>query len=261
MTAINTTISIDLTDLDSIADAVLSGITTIQQVADYLGIDLVEDCLVLPGTPITADDGNAPIEYEDMTAEEAAEEYVSGGDWGEENETKWIDVRTWQDGLDEDGDTVRVGAEKHTITIEATEPECLDGDEHVWNTPHSILGGLKENPGCWGHGGGVICHEVCMRCGCQKTTDSWAQNPSNGQQGLRSTEYTEGKYTDEVAEAHLAEAVDDLGATLIEGEYHYEQDGTAYIAESDAMIEYGRAKLCGDDADLPGNEVEADYAE
>jgi len=261
MTAINTTISIDLTDLDSIADAVQSGITTIQQVADYLGIDLIEDCLVLDGTPITADDGNAPIEYEGMTAEEAAEEYVSGGDWGEENETKWIDVRTWQYGLDVGGDKVRVGAEDHTITIEATEPECVDGEEHVWETPHSILGGLKENPGCWGHGGGIVQHSVCMRCGCKRTYDSWAQNPSNGMQGLSSTEYEVGGYADEVTEAHLAEAVSDLGAEESDGDYTYEVDGTEYLADKDAMIEYGRAKLCGDDAGLPGSEVETDDAE
>lgn len=257
-----TTISIDLTDLTSIAAAIRSGITTIQQVADYLGIDLIEDCLVLDGTPYTAaDDSGCEIEIEANSTEDAADQYVDGGDWGDRKETAWIHVSVWQAGLDEDGDEARVGMSHETVTLEAEAPECLDGEEHVWREPHSILGGLKENPGCWGHGGGIIQHSVCMRCGCKRTFDSWAQDRSNGMQGLSSTEYAEVEYAAEVTEVHLAEAISDLRAEGADGEYAYTVDGTEYRADKDQMIEYGRAKVCGDDADLPGSEVEPDDAE
>ena len=50
----------------------------------------------------------------------------------------------------------------------------------------------------WGSGGGVRIEEVCMRCGCSKTTDTWAQDPSDGEQGLDSTSYVPRKYAGEV---------------------------------------------------------------
>lgn len=264
MTTSNTTISLDLTDLDSIATAIKAGLTTIQQVADYLTIDLVDDCLVLPGTPYTAADGlGCEIECDGAdTAEEAAEQYVDSGDWGDRKETCWIHVSVWQAGLDEDGDEARVGMSRETVTLEAEEPECMDGEEHVWKAPQSIVGGIKENPGCWGHGGGIVQDSVCVRCGCKRIYDSWAQDPSNGQQGLTSTEYAEGEYADEIAELHLETAVDDLSAEEENGEYTYTAHDTEYTADRDQMIEYGREVVCGNrDAELPGSEVEGDDAE
>jgi hypothetical protein len=83
--------------------------------------------------------------------------------------------------------------------IHPSPPKCSDGSrEHAWESPHAILGGLAENPGVWGHGGGVISHEVCMRCGCERTTDTWAQDRSDGEQGLESVAYEAGKYADEL---------------------------------------------------------------
>lgn len=49
--------------------------------------------------------------------------------------------------------------------------------KHEWQSPQ-WLGGVKENPGVWGHGGGVIVHEVC-ECGARKITDTWANNGPN----------------------------------------------------------------------------------
>lgn len=89
--------------------------------------------------------------------------------------------------------------ESHTIEINPTEPDCCGG-EHKWASPHSVVGGLKENPGVHGHGGGVIVTEVCRHCGCYQVTDTWAQNPCNGQQGLTSVEY---RGADEDSEAWL----------------------------------------------------------
>lgn len=42
------------------------------------------------------DDGNAEIEIEADSAQDAAQEYVDGGDWGQITETIWINVHVWQ---------------------------------------------------------------------------------------------------------------------------------------------------------------------
>jgi len=132
-----------------------------------------------------ADDGNAELELDVDSGLEAAQEYVADGDWGEITETIWIDVRVWQ--LDDDGE--RINEDMHTITIDPPEPECTSEDGHDWTSPYELLGGLKENPGVFGHGGGAIVKEVCRHCGCLRTTDTWAQRMDTGEQGLTSVEY------------------------------------------------------------------------
>lgn len=252
-------ITLDLTDLDSIAEAVRAGLTTIEQVAEYLDIELVDDCLVLPGTPVVADDGNAPVEYDaDTDPADAARQYVDDGDWGTIESTTWVHVSTWRVGIDADGDETDVGEGRHTITLEPEEPDCLDGEGHIWKTPIEIVGGIKENPGVWGIGGGVICSAVCVRCGCTRTEDSWATDPSNGTQGHSSTSYEEGGYADEVAEMHLRAAVSDLSADEDGGDYTYEHGGYEHRADREQMIEYGRAVVCDEPANLPGDVVEDD---
>ena len=60
---------------------------------------------------------------------------------------------------------------------------------------------MAEDPGVHGHGGGVLITEVCRHCGCKRTTDTWAQNPETGVDGLRSVSYEEDAYTaEELAE-------------------------------------------------------------
>lgn len=131
------------------------------------------------------DDGNAEIEIEAESAREAAQEYVDGGDWGDNPETCWIGVYVQE--IDEDGEEVGE-RECINITLEADIPDC-DEDEHDWRSPYSVLGGLEENPGVWGHGGGVVIKEVCAHCGMYRITDTWAQDISTGEQGLESVEY------------------------------------------------------------------------
>lgn len=75
-----------------------------------------------------------------------------------------------------------------TITIEPEEPEC-SGDDHDWKTPFSVLGGIRENPGVWGNGGGVIAREVCAHCGVYRETNTWAQRRDTGEQGLTEVRY------------------------------------------------------------------------
>ena len=106
---------------------------------------------------------------------EAAEKFVSGGDYEPGDETYWVSVEV-------EGEIVK-------IPIYPQEPECQDEEWHDWQSPHDILGGLEENPGVWGHGGGVTITEVCAHCGAYRITDTWAQDPVDGEQGLRSVEY------------------------------------------------------------------------
>jgi len=205
-------------------------------------------------------DGNAEVEITAETAQEAAQEYVDGGEWGEITETDWVTVRvteapSWEtdeivsltladdqdapDGqklIDQyvdgpaalaarvcsdcyvghnpgatiDGqpyeywvlcpmahsepDSVRI-----KIALEPDEPECEDGEDHDWQSPIEIVGGIKENPGVYGHGGGVTITTVCMHCGAERVVDTWAQDSSDGEQGLESVSYEPSKYADEVA--------------------------------------------------------------
>jgi hypothetical protein len=94
-----------------------------------------------------------------------------------------------------------------TVTLNPDEPECVDGEEHDWQSPHEILGGLSENPGVMGHGGGVIVEEVCMRCGCARMTDTYAQDMSTGIQGYTSVSYEPGRYSEEVCDLRDAEQI------------------------------------------------------
>ncbi len=196
------TITIDLRDIHSLAAAIRHGITTPELLGDQIdGCEVIDDCLVVEPSKWTADDGNAAIDIEAETASDACQEYVDSGDWGDRNETTWVRVSAWLTGIDADGEIVHVGKESRTITLDAEEPECTHDGGHDWQAPLNIVGGCKENPGVWGHGGGVRIHECCMHCGCEKVTDTWAQNPSNGEQGLTAVEYTPGKYTSDLSPA------------------------------------------------------------
>lgn len=132
-------------------------------------------------------DGGDEQEIEAATASEAAREYVDGGDWGELTSTTWIDV--YCSPLDADGEPDEDERERVTITLEPTEPDCIRGHEHDWQSPISVVGGIESNPGVQGHGGGVTILEVCRHCGRYRETDTWAQRRDTGEQGLRSVEY------------------------------------------------------------------------
>jgi len=119
----------------------------------------------------------------------AENEYVNGGSYDTSNGTIWV---TWH-AIDESGECVA----SRTIRIDPRAPKCCGG-EHDWRSPHAIVGGLKENPGVHGHGGGVIITEVCMHCGCERVTDTWAQDRATGRQGLESVAYEARKYADEI---------------------------------------------------------------
>lgn len=174
-------------------------VPAIEDDLDYKA-DLPEEWVYYPESATWhADDGNAEIEIVADSGREAAEEYVDGGDWGDRNSTSWVTVRVWREGVDQHGDAVQYAVEDHKIILEAEEPKCDHEDGHDWQDPAEIVGGCRENPGVHSHGGGVRIEEVCMHCGCSRVTDTWAQDPTDGEQWLRSVEYTPGKYAEEVS--------------------------------------------------------------
>ncbi len=112
--------------------------------------------------------------------DEAVENDVRSGDWSTDDSPCYVDIEvTCVDGYEE----------RRTITIEVPEPECTDAHEHDWCSPLELVGGCADNPGVWGHGGGVIIHEVCSHCGTHRRTDTWAQRMDTGEQGLTEVSY------------------------------------------------------------------------
>lgn len=127
---------------------------------------------------------------DDAAARTKALDYMSEAEGFDMSEgTVWYTGYLFKIFVDEDGDEVADQIAHLTYTFEPPEPDCAGGDEHDWQAPISVLGGVRENPGVWGHGGGVIIREVCANCGVYKETDTWAQNPDTGEQGLESVKY------------------------------------------------------------------------
>lgn len=85
-------------------------------------------------------------------------------------------------------------SDQATIEVAPDEPECIGDEEHDWQSPIELVGGIPENPGVWGHGGGVIIHEACLRCGCRRRTDTWAQRRDTGERGLTQVSYRPDEY-------------------------------------------------------------------
>jgi len=125
---------------------------------------------------------------------ETARDNVDRGNYNAAEGTIWIDVRVHCRETDESA--------SGTVQSDEDEPDCeSDAGVHDWQSPIELVGGIKENPGVWGHGGGVIITEVCMCCGCKRTTDTWAQRPDTGEQGLTSVSYETGAFmAEELAE-------------------------------------------------------------
>lgn len=107
---------------------------------------------------------------------------------GDDDHPLYIDVSVHCALTDEDA--------SDTVTLEAIEPDCVEGDDffvddHDWQAPYAVVGGLRENPGVWGHGAGVVIKEVCAHCGRYRVTDTWAQRRDTGEQGLCEVTYRE----------------------------------------------------------------------
>lgn len=128
--------------------------------------------------------------------------WASEGDYGEQRATIWIHGAV----DDESGEFHPMSLE-----IDPAEPACEDDEEHDCHSDISVVGGLDENPGVQGHGGGVVITEHCAHCGLYRVRDTWAQDPETGEQGLESVRYRE---SDEASIDYtwegLEEAIDDI---------------------------------------------------
>jgi len=102
---------------------------------------------------ISISDGNGHDEEEIESwdeAEQAAQSWADGGDWGEERYVR-CEVLV--------GDAPK-------------EPDCDESSiGHDWKSPCEVVGGCHENPGTWaGQGTQINTREVCAYCGMYRRT-------------------------------------------------------------------------------------------
>jgi len=89
-------------------------------------------------------------------------------------------------------DDMELPMEWKTIVVgeDPPEPECTE-DEHDWERPYEIVGGLRENPGVWSAGGTTMTfHSVCSYCGLHKHETQHGAQRNPGQ--LDTIEYRRG---------------------------------------------------------------------
>lgn len=129
----------------------------------------------MPTYTIRADNCKRKIAAETLDdAINEAREWLAVGHEGGAT-TRWVNgYLTWTDA---EGDEVSASVK---ATIEPTVPECSDAD-HAWEDLH-----------VHGNGGGVLIVSSCPHCACTRTVNTWAHDPSTGEQGLESVTYREG---------------------------------------------------------------------
>lgn len=253
-------ITIDSNDHDSLAAALAVGITTTELLHQWLDdndvpSELVDDCLVMEPDKWYADDGNAEILVDGAAnGYSAAKSYVETGDWddGEPNLTTfWVNVGAYRQGLDSDGEWTQVDEKTYKIAVEPEEPEC-EYSGHHWDSPYSIVGGLREDPGVHGNGGGVVITNVCLQCGCERKVNTWAQDPQDGEQGLESTTYRPSEHLEAVEDMSVIRARESLEIEPELTKEWYECialiDGQKRGVERYDLIEYGRELLVDPEA-------------
>jgi len=133
-------VTIEVANLESVATAIRSGITTVELMAEYLSSDIVEGYLVLPDAPIWAcdDDGDPESYPSDTEPEDAAEKYVSNGNWGgysmEMRRTVYVQVETYRQGVNSEGKIGKVGGHWYNTCLDPDEPNCTGNKcGHKWS--------------------------------------------------------------------------------------------------------------------------------
>lgn len=119
------------------------------------------------------------IEASDMEeAKELCREWAKNADWNDPNGTWHVEYTIREKGTDADQYTT----ESIFVDFPPPEPGCVSDDGHRWDSTHAVEGGMEQNPGVWGHGGGVIISEHCMHPGCAvtRTRDTWADDGRGG---------------------------------------------------------------------------------
>jgi len=160
-------VTINLGDIESVAAAIRDGITTVELMAEYLDVDLVEDCLVLPGARWVCTEADAPSDEEtypaSMDAEEAAQEYVSTVTWGDGSEPVDVCVRVGLQAITEEGEVTSVAEQHVEVHIEAEEPHCVHEDGHGWKADPALDGHVDEVCGHCGRGRDMDRHSEVTR--------------------------------------------------------------------------------------------------
>lgn len=100
---------------------------------------------------------------------EKAQEWASEGSYDER-----VMVRVWAHELDEDGEPTGESLSGEVEAGPEPKPEATDcgteDDDHDWDSPLELVGGLRENPGVFSTGGTSFRYEyVCSKCGMYKT--------------------------------------------------------------------------------------------
>lgn len=173
---------------------------------------------------------------------EQGREWIEAGDWEQGNDEETLACEVGEIVRDENGDIdadATWDADRHDCsgTLPANDaPECIDGDcdGHDWQSPYSVLGGCKENPGVWGGGHGqVMIKTVCACCGMYRTADYGATSSSNGTRTTRTT-YED---ADDASVAWLMRRLDLPESIEVEGvEVSLEWDETADIRQDNDAI-------------------------
>lgn len=132
------------------------GMTLGDIAARVVGCRYDGEVLRIPIVVASVDGGD--VDYFGLTGDQAAQEYVDSGEWGDQDESFAVTVRTWTVGfaLDCDGrlQEIRADEASHLIVKHPKEPECTGGHEHVW-----------EETSLQSHGAGIRTVNECKRCG------------------------------------------------------------------------------------------------
>jgi len=115
---------------------------------------------------------------DDDDARARTRNWMSGADFDTSEGTVYYHADIYQILTDADFVETEEYIGREDMSFDPPEPDCVHGEEHAWRSPHSR-----------GHGGGVIIRECCAHCGRYKVTDTWAQDRSTGEWGLRSETY------------------------------------------------------------------------
>ena len=113
-------------------------------------------------------EGRELIDYADTLAEaiELARETA------EEEIRDWNSLPAWHDWEIYDCESGGEPLHEEESFICESEPDCEEGGDHDW-----------KQISAWGSGGGVEVIERCARCAIAKKTNTWVENPKNGNGG------------------------------------------------------------------------------
>lgn len=130
-----------------------------------------------PGARWVVSDEGGLSYWDQEERREALDAYMDSSDFGDPVPfTRWANVSIGPAHEGYDG-LCRVRRE-----IPATEPECTHDDGHEYDDGHDQC-----------HGAGIISTATCRQCGLKRTTNTDAQDPKNGEQGLTSVRYETGE--------------------------------------------------------------------